>query len=323
MIGVTCFTLILACAVYSSGEGVDRQDLIVAVVSAGLAAATWWLPHRAGERAVAQRLDRKLGLGGAYFTAWEVESGALKSTPLARLLTRRIEARVKSAHAVRTTLPHSAPWIAAPFIGAAVLALTLAEVRTSAERMSAAAATTSLANALADLRSETSRSGDLPSEDFAGLGELLEEARELAADDGLDPAEAKRRMEGLVQELGRLAANSPPHSDLRRELEESQVLADQALMTLPDSVNPPDSGKTPAKPSASRGSEVASGAEVGTMFGSPTGEASPTAGAMERTTKITGENAANSAGVFSRGRWWPARYDELVSTWVEARRDLD
>lgn len=323
LISASAFALTLACAVYSSGETVGAQELVVAVVCAGLAAATWWWPRRLGEPAVAKRLDRKLNLDGAYLTAWEVESGRLESTPLSRLLAARISARVQGSHVVRTTLPNSTPWIAAPFVAAALLALALAEVRSEHESSNATAATGAVVDVLSGLRSEAAREGNLSQEDLSELGELLQEARALAAMDSSELADSDGRMTELEKDLERLAAESPVDSALRQGLQESQVFVDQARMTLAETPSAPETGEVSPKPAASPGSEVASGAEPGTMSGSPSGEVGPTVGSSNRTTLTASEDAPNSAGVFSRGRWWPARHNELVSNWVEARRELD
>ena len=327
LIAFTAFALILASAVYSSGEVASLQELALSLVCALLAALSWWWPHRLGERSVAARLDSKLKLDGAYLTAWEVEAGRVSSSPIARLLGVRLLARIRHSQAIRAALPHSAPWIAAPFVAAAVLALALGEVRSSHQNSTTAVAARSLAGALADLRSEAAREGNLTAEDLERLDQAAAEARELAVDassiEEQDTADLERRMSELAGELSQLASDSPADSDLRQELEDSQVLADQALMTLPELDKPADLGKTSVNPEASSGTEVASGTEPGTMSDSPGGDLSPKSDSPDLTMRTDREDDPNSAGVYSRGRWWPAQDDELVSSWVEASRDLD
>ncbi len=327
LIAVTAFALILASAVHSSGEVATLQELVLSLVCALLAGLSWWWPHRLGERSVAARLDSKLNLDGAYLTAWEVEAGRVNSSPIASLLGTRLLARIRNSHAIRAALPHSAPWIAAPFVAAAILALALGEVRSSHQNSTMAVAARSLAAALADLRSEAARDGKLNPDDMERLDQAAAEARDLAVDassiEEQDTADLERRMSELASELSRLASDSPADSDLRQELEESQVLADQALMTLPELAKPSDSGKTSVNPEASSGTEVASGTDPGTMSGSPDGAVSPKSDSPDLTMRTESEDDPNSAGVYSRGRWWPAQDDELVSSWVEALRDLD
>ena len=322
LIAASTFGLILACAVVSSGMTIGAQDLIVAIVCAAFAAASWWLPNRLEEYSVAERLDNRLHFDGAYLTAWEFESGRLAASPLARLLASRVSARTGTAHAVRAVLPHSAPWIAAPFLAGALLALALDDVRTTRSGSSAVTTTQSLAGSLFDLRSQATRDGSLESEELEKLAALASEALELAsqasAQSGLEDAELARRAADLAQELERLAADSPASSVLRRQLEDSQVLADQARMAVAGDAS---SATIEQNPASVAGSEVASGGEPGTMSGSPTGDVTADTSSRDRTTRRDSEDAPNSAGVFARGRWWPARHDSLVASWAEAQRE--
>ena len=139
--GVECFLIgagsllaVLSVIVWE-GNQLGSSSWFAAGGCALLAGATWWFEHSPRADGVARRLDRRLGMDGMLFTAWEAEGSA---DGLGGLLSSRVASRVPGRRALDAVLPASAPLLVLPFLGAGMLAFALdarAEVVDPAERL--------------------------------------------------------------------------------------------------------------------------------------------------------------------------------------------
>lgn len=317
LLGVTTFTLVLAFSVLSTDAAVGLHGLIIASLCAAMASSAWWMQHRLNEAQTAARLEAQLAMEGAFQTAWEVEAGMVPDSAIARLLASRVSSRVPSARAVRAGLPKTAPWIAGPFLGAALLAFTLDRVREARDTSSTVVSARALANGISELRN--SSPAEIPT---AELEALRVDARELA-DLALDvDAEAVPQLVARVAEieerLRELSTRANLDSESREALARARVLAGQTEMALEDLS---ESGEIAKNPAGEQGSDVRSGGAPGTMSGSLAGpESNETA---PQVPGLAPGPAPDSSGAFSRGRWWPVRHETLVARWIEATREAD
>lgn len=319
------FPAVLACATLSAERKPDSADLLIAALTGLLAASSWWIPNRLAAHGVAARVDRKLSLGGELLTAWELEEGRLAPSTLGDLLIQRISERLPSRKAARAVLPRSAPWIVMPFVGAGLLAIALELVSQTSARTGLLHSTRELAETLAGLSTRTLRQpgeDGLRPEQRAELGELSERARELSSDlerQRTSEEEASERLAELTESLREFAEAVGDEPELQRPLEASRSLAEAARMAL-EAEDGDASGAREEAPGRSPGSEVASGGADGTMSDrSPAVESTGQGPASRAPEDAAGVRPDVEMGL-TRGRFWPARHDEIVASWVELRR---
>lgn len=206
------FALVLV--LLEGGRTERLGSALVALLCGGLAAATWALANRRTVLEVAQRLDRKLELDGAFLTAWE-QDGEERGGTLAELLVLRAAREVPGRVAARAVLPQSWPILAAPFlVGALLAALSGGE---DPERSVRRVQHERLAAELGELAG-TPAEGELSYEEERALRGLVRSAAALAADDsgGEDVEEAAE----LAVELRALGSDLPGGSELARKLDE-------------------------------------------------------------------------------------------------------
>ena len=332
LIAMSTFSFVLACSVLSAGRTIESQDLILALLCAGLTSGAWGWTHRVSERVMAARVDERLEFGGAYLTAWEVANGELPRTPVAELLEARIAERSPRTRVLRAALPATMYWIAGPFLGGALLALALQEVRELRDNADPFVAARALAFGLTRAQSASGPTSGLEAQAVEQLEALQLEAEALAeavrSSDTETRASAREKVELMTRRLAELASNAPSDSELRRQLEEAQVLADQAQMALEQEalgdVTRGDGESSEVNSSRGSGSRVSSGESVGTMSSPQDDRLAARSNSELGQQPPRPENGTLSApGTFSRGRWWSARHDELVANWIEFQRNFD
>jgi hypothetical protein len=206
------FALVL---VVLEGGRTDRlSSALVALVCGLLTSFTWALAHRRTALEVAQRLDRRMELGGAFLTAWE-HDGEHRGGTLAELLVVRAAREVPGRAATRAVLPHSWPILASPFVVGAFLAalssgVDEAELLQREQHQRVAAELGALAGAQAE--------GGLSFEEERVLRSLARSAEALVADSRAT-ADAEDSA-ALAEELRSLRVDLPAGSEVGRKLDE-------------------------------------------------------------------------------------------------------
>ena len=106
ILGISAALVVLAAAAAGGRPSVDAQASVAAVLTACLAAASWWMESVVGSGEVASAIDRQEGLSGALLTAFESEASGSRSA-VAELLSERVVPRVSVARYVRTLVRSS------------------------------------------------------------------------------------------------------------------------------------------------------------------------------------------------------------------------
>ncbi|MCZ6596060.1 MAG: hypothetical protein O7B99_00310 [Planctomycetota bacterium] len=324
-----CVTLSAAAL---SGVPLARVDAwIVAALGALACGGAWRLEHRVRADDVARRMDHRLRHQGGLVTAYELECRG-ENGPLARLLYGRVLHRLRRAEALRALLPPLGLPVAAPLLGAALLALAIEASRPEPEDQNLHAVATGLTAELDRMWSNAIEAEGPTLDTARDLRELVVSARELERGLGQeDPVRALAEIERIDRELAELAAKSPLAAELSASLSAARSWADAARMGLSESAKgtgdaePPGDvpGADVAKAGVAKADVDGTGASArltpdggeGTIAGSISQE--PSAGAAEGA-GADGDHPSE-AGTTS-GSWWPARYDDVVHRWIESRR---
>lgn len=334
LLGATALGIGLAAAVVSGPRGRSIASWTdvwgVAAIGALACALAWWCEHRSRPAAVAARIDRRLRLGGALVTGFEIEGRLARDgrapSGVGRLLIERTARRAARRDCLRVALPRSGPFLAPPLIAAGLLAAALDFRRETPATVALSTLHAGLAgeaSALGTTAAAELRAGELtPGEVRAALdlaaraGRLERRAAEAAGEAGEERAarESGDEASALRDELEQLLTRIPPGSETARVAERAAAWADLAARGARDGGDPTGDFDGTPKP------EVAVEPGDGTMSGS-TRPAASVAGASDGSTDPSGPSAAREAerGV-AADRWWPERYDGVVERWVEARR---
>lgn len=280
----------------------------VAIGCGVLAAATWWFENRQKPAGVARRLDRKLGLDGMLFTAWEVEEEA---QGVGGLLSARVARKVSWRRALDAVLPASAPLVVLPFVGAGLLAFVL-DARGVEEDP-----TERLLELTRSARGHISdaRGGELKPEVQERL-EALGVASDALFEDSERPesAESAAAIDEILKEIERLREEMPAGEEAARALDQAEELFEAARLALGEEGSDTDAW----------GSGSGSEAEEETEGGREGGRGG-TMGGLDPGTEPIDEGAAHSAwegpeGALGPGTHWPEEQRGVVRRWVEERR---
>jgi len=301
----------LAAAVVSGARLSEGAGFAAAAICAAACAATWMFERKHDSSQIAARLDRRLEQDGALLTAFECEQRGAGAA-VQRVLVERV-ARQLPLDAVRAGVPApSLAFAALPALAAALLAWTL-EAGAPRDRGSDLAALSRAVAASLAVAAGQSEPADGAS---AKLVELAQRLQAVGAP-GAKPAPAAE-LEAIEAELGRLAELSTATPELRARLEVARKLA-RAAAAGPVSGDSPPTGRESGH---GRGSGLANGSAGRTMAGSPTRGTIP--GTLEEPSQTDGSAQALASeerlpelGILA-GRWWPERYDALVSSWIES-----
>lgn len=357
LLGVGVGLITWAAAVSSGGAPVDPACWGTALAAAVLLSASWKIDLRPQPARLARGIDRQLRLDGGFLTAWESERSG-PGSDLARLLSADLRGRLRSAQVVRAALPSSMPFLAAPLLGAALLAAVLDGRERPGDPLQ------HIAPVVAGIAAELSaahdqglrelREGTFGSAPLTALLAAERSARELATESAereQDTAQRQALAAGLdelaetLEQLVRERAGSP---DLRQRLTRAATLADSARLELAEAraaarpgVGPgsPEAAATGRSPGRSPGRQA--GPRVGPQVG-PRGiphdisaldlahaAGDGTISAPDAGGGVPGTPASRApgtepgevrAGGVAVGRWWPSRHADLVGRWVEDRR---
>ena len=303
----------LAAATVSGARLSEGAGFAAAAIAAAACAATWMFERRQDPGQIAARLDRRLEQDGALLTAFECERAG-SGAEVQRALVERVSRQLRP-DAARASVPAPSPAFAAlPALAAALLAWAL-EARVPRDASSNLAA---LSRAVAASLAVAAGPSEAEPEASARLVEL---ARRLqaASEPGGEPPPAGE-LEAIEAELARLAESSAAGPELRARLEAARELA-RAAAAGPETRDASPAGR---ESGAGAGSGLANGYAGRTMAGSPTRGTLPRAAAEpfpadeSAPAPAPGEQPPE-VGTLA-GRWWPERYDALVSSWIESQR---
>jgi len=322
----SCVTLAAAAL---SGVALGRFDTWIIALFGGLCAgAGWGIAHFERPLEVARELDRRLRHQGGLITAYELERGQV-ATPMAALVIRRERARLRAREAVRVMFPSLALPVAAPLVGAALLALALQSTRpelpAGLDLSSLAAGMVGAVGTAYEDALSADGSGSLDGRTAREVMSAVNEIRtleRLASTLQERPEEARSRLEALDEKLRELTPRLARHPELAAEIDAARNWLDAARMAL----SPP----TSAGIASERGEPLAAGARDGTMSssaGGVGGESTPTAPIPGDPVGGEGATAASrpvgppaaEAGTTAES-WWPREYDGIVAGWIELRR---
>lgn len=273
------------------------------------AAATWWLEYSPRPAGVARRLDRRLGLDGMLFTAWEVERGR---EGMGVLLSERVAARVPRRRALEAILPTSAPLMVLPFLGAGLLAFVLdARVREGDPIDRLLELTREARGHIADARSEEDLSPE--AEDQLRALDAASDAllMELEGDSSTSKAPA---FEQLLREIERLREEVPAGEEASRALDHAEELLEAASLALSGGGEEPGGeGSGLGTLDEEEGEGERGGARGGTISGLDPRAETPSTGIAE-------SGWEGPEGALGPGTHWPEEHRGVVRRWVEEVR---
>lgn len=275
------------------------------------AAATWWVEHSPKQAGVARRLDRKLGLDGMLFTAWEVER---EEEGLSGLLSARVAARVSRRRALDAVLPASAPFLVLPFLGAGMLAFVLDVIGEEEDPT---------ARLLELTRAARGHIADASGEELSPEVEEELRALGLASDALLEELEdaptgsSGSAIDELLAEIERLREEVPAGEEASRALDQAQELFEAARLAL--------GGESEGLAGRGAGLETldkegAGGGRDGERGGTIPG-LDPRAESVSAGTTHSGWEGPE--GALGPGTHWPEEHRGVVRRWVEERRLKD
>lgn len=292
--------LFVAAAAAASGEGVAAA---AAAVGGALAFATWVLERRVAGRALARRLDRALGRGGALITAFDWEREPARGALGAALA--RAEVRAASPERVRAALRPLGAVAAAPLVAAALLAAALESRPPTGPALALGAALPG--SAPADLDDD---------EVGAELAPDAPGAAERAPGEGPTPAPEPTEEPGAAPPVGADGGDLEPDREAAGRTRERSAPSAAEVADAPSAVEPEATGLAPGA-----GDRTMSGRSAGPgPAAAGTGSASAASPVDPPTASEAPPREAPGEGGSLAGRWWPERYDRLVALWVEDRR---
>jgi len=282
----------------------------VAVGCGGFAAATWWLEHNPRPDGVARRLDKRLGLDGMVFTAWEVER---QEDELGGLLSERVASRVPRRRALDAVLPASAPLLVLPFLGAGMLAFAL-DVREAEE--DPGQRTLEYTRSARGHLAEATALEELPSELIEELQALGEASEALLEGLEAEPSAAEGpAFDELLEEIGRLREEVPAGEETFRALDRAEELLEAARLALAGAEGSPELGGSGAGSQDTEGGGSGhSDAQGGTISGLDPRDLTA------ETPALAGEEWRGPEGALGPGTYWPEEHRGVVSRWIEQTR---
>jgi hypothetical protein len=315
LLGIGGACVMQGALVLSGGEPRSAGAWIVASLAGFLCALAWRLENPVSEAATARALDRGLHQQGGLLAAWEAHGASSRST-LAQLAEARCLSRIELPAAIRAGMPSIVLPVAAPLVGAAVLALSLEarEASRAAPRLELLDTIAGLARSSQALATELGSDVDPEDAEPAEL-EALSLAEDLAT-----------RARALEEASGRPERGADAHSDTAGELEAcerglfrlSELVGDRPDLRerVAEAQNALDSGRRALDPGGA-GAGAAGGPDARDVTGGPVAGTMP--GPADRTRPSPRPSAEHERGAFT-GTYWPAEYDGIVSEWVERAR---
>lgn len=311
--GVECFLIgagsllaVLSVIVWE-GNQLGSSSWFAAGGCALLAGATWWFEHSPRADGVARRLDRRLGMDGMLFTAWEAEGSA---DGLGGLLSSRVASRVPGRRALDAVLPASAPLLVLPFLGAGMLAFALdarAEVVDPAERLA------DLTRAARGHIKDAEAVDDLAPLVMEDLGALVEASETLLNELDKDaPALDPESFESVLEEIDRLREEVPAGEEASKALDQAEELFEAAREAYAGGPEQDGDGIGRESSEMEQAEGGRSGQSLGTMSGlDPSLENSP----------FDGDGWEGPEGALGPETYWPEEHRAVVRRWVESARE--
>ena len=311
--GVECFLIgagsllaVLSVIVWE-GNQLGSSSWFAAGGCALLAGATWWFEHSPRADGVARRLDRRLGMDGMLFTAWEAEGSA---DGLGGLLSSRVASRVPGRRALDAVLPASAPLLVLPFLGAGMLAFALdarAEVVDPAERLA------DLTRAARGHIKDAEAVDDLAPLVMEDLGALVEASETLLNELDKDaPALDPESFESVLEEIDRLREEVPAGEEASKALDQAEELFEAAREAYAGGPEQDGDGTGRESSEMEQAEGGRSGQSLGTMSGlDPSLENSP----------FDGGGWEGPEGALGPETYWPEEHRAVVRRWVESARE--
>lgn len=322
-----CVTLAAAAV---SGASLERWDVWAAALLGGACAGlSWGIEHFEKPLDVARALDSRLRHLGGLVTAYELENRG-ERTSMAGLVIDRTRARLRAREAVRALFPPLALPVAAPLLGAGLLALALESRKPDVpEQLDLAAWTRGMVAALGSSYDDALNADEDGSLDGATARDVirvvnrLEDLERRAATLQERPDDALRELRTVDEALAELTPRLAGQPELAQRMEAARNWLDTARMGLAAAAG---AGPEGGPEGGAGGTETAAAGE-GTMAGSTergegaAGVVAPDAGGVEGGPPETGAvvPAAADAGTTAES-WWPAEYDRIVASWIELRR---
>jgi len=360
LFGAAALCLTLAAAVWN-GAGLSRADAwLLAVASAACAAGSWWLEHRRSSDEVARTLDRRLRHQGALVTAYELESrDDAPRGELARLLVAQVLTRLRKREAVHALRPGLALPVAAPLVGAALLAFALEARRVEPPPNRLASVAGGLVGSVEGALHGVMTDEDVDLEFVRGLraavGDARDLEREIAAQEAAETGDAAAAAEQLTRlaEVDRKLvdlAREARDPELRAEISEARTWLDALRDGLereyggdaprdpiepgagdgpPETPEPAEAPEAPEAPESTGGGDGAGLAGGGGEPGDSATSTGPGAGGELAPGAAVPPGGVDGAGGDAReplelgagaGAWWPERHDEVVRSWLERVR---
>jgi len=273
-----------------------------------LAAATWWFEHSPRPAGVARRLDRRLGMDGMLFTAWEFEG---EEKQLGGLLSQRVAARVPRRRALDAVLPASAPLLVLPFLGAGMLAYALDARELEVDP------TLRLLELTREARGHISDAGsgeELSPEVEERLKELGAASEEILRElEGETPSSSASDFEELLVEIERLREEVPAGDEAARALDHAEELLEAAQLALGEVSGGRNEGRGLGTFDEDGGPDGRADAPGGTMSGLDPRADTPSDG-------LSQEIWEGPEGALGPGTHWPEEHRGVVRRWVEEKR---
>ena len=267
-----------------------------------------WFEHSPRPDGVARRLDRRLGMDGMLFTAWEAEG---RAEGLGGLLSQRVASKVPGRRAFEAVLPASAPLLVLPFLGAGMLAFAL-DARVDdvdpsdrlIELTRAARAHIKDAEAVEDLSS-------LVMDD---LGALAEASEALLSELDTDSSNlAPNSFESVLDEIDRLREEVPAGEEASRALDHAEELLEAARDAYGGGFEQDGEGLGKDSSDMGQGEGGRAGPSGGTMSGlDPRAETPPS--------PPDGNGWRGPDGALGPGTYWPEEHRGVVRRWIESAR---
>ena len=313
--GVECFLIgagsllgVLAVLVWEGNELGSASAWLAASGCALLAGASWWFEHSPRPDGVARRLDRRLGMDGMLFTAWEAEG---RAEGLGGLLSQRVASKVPGRRALDAVLPASAPLLVLPFLGAGMLAFAL-DAR--AEDVDPSERIIELTRAARAHIRDAEAAGDLTPLVMDDLSALAEASEALLSElDTELPALDSTSFESVLDELDRLREEVPVGEEASRALDHAEELLEAARETYAGGVEQDGEGSGGDSSDLEEGEGGRSGPSGGTISGlDPRAQTPPS--------PPDGNGWRGPDGALGPGTYWPEEHRGVVRRWIESAR---
>ncbi|MFT5285157.1 MAG: hypothetical protein ACI8TQ_001319 [Planctomycetota bacterium] len=322
LIGIAAAALTLAAGLLSEANLYQLAPVSLALGVGLLVSATWLIGTHASLGQTARALDQRLNQSGALFTVFEAQQSN-RDSELTRLLAARVASSVSPREALRVARPLDPIPLAAPFVAAAVLALTLDAIAPVPDAAKLGDFANVIAGEIANARRlsletlEAGQSGDLGEQAAELPGELttlLAKVSELKSKWGqaeADSVEALQAINQLRAEVEQTFQHLPPTTALSASIRALSSQLDAAAMRVGDT----------------SGSESSAGKREAAERSLALSDAGGRITSAIEADGVSSANPATTLGGIERGaavaiRWRP-EYDEIVARWVESTRSVD